>query len=59
MSGLERDGMVESAVDSEDRRKLIARLTAKGEIIVEAAFAVFMARFGKLFTSFCGRKSLP
>ncbi|MGA2416501.1 MAG: hypothetical protein ABSF59_18755 [Candidatus Sulfotelmatobacter sp.] len=28
------------------------RLTAKGEIIVEEAFGVATARFGKIFTSF-------
>jgi len=48
MAGLERD---------DDRRKLIARLTAKGEIIVEEAFAVAMARLGTLFRSF-SRKEL-
>ncbi len=35
-----------------DRRKLIARLTAKGEIIVKEACGVAMARFGKLCGSF-------
>jgi DNA-binding MarR family transcriptional regulator len=52
MAALEREGLVESAVDSDDRRKLIARLTAKGEIVVEEAFGVAMARFGKLFAPF-------
>ncbi len=52
MAGLEREGLLESAVDRDDRRKLIARLTAKGEIIVEEAFGVAMARFGKRFASF-------
>jgi len=52
MASLEREGLVKSAVDRDDRRKLIARLTAKGEIIVEEAFGVAMARFGKLFASF-------
>ena len=41
-----------AAVDSDDRRKLIARLTAKGEIVVEAAFGVAMAKLGVLFTTF-------
>jgi len=52
MAGLEREGLVESSVDCDDRRKLIARLTAKGEIIFEEALGIAMARFGKLFTSF-------
>jgi len=38
--------------DTDDRRKLIARLPAEGEIVVEEAFGVAMARFGKLFASF-------
>jgi DNA-binding MarR family transcriptional regulator len=46
------EGLVKSTVDNDDRRKLIARLTAKGEIVVEKAFGVAMARFGKIFASF-------
>lgn len=52
MAGLEREGLVASTVDCDDRRKLIARLTAKGDIIVEEAFRIAMARFGKPFASF-------
>ncbi len=52
MAGLEGEGSVDSAVDGNDRRKLIARLTAKVEIVVEEAFAISMARFGKRFASF-------
>ncbi len=44
--------LVEFAVHSDDQRKLIARFTAKREIIVEEAFGVAMARFAKLFSSF-------
>ncbi len=52
MAALEREGLVKSSVDAGDRRKLIARLTAKGEIVVEEAFGVAMARFGRLFAAF-------
>jgi len=37
MSGLERDGLVKSAVASDDRRSLLASLTRKGEAVVEKA----------------------
>ncbi len=37
MAGLERDGFVTSAVDSDDRRNLIANLTPKGRTVMEAA----------------------
>ena len=51
MSALEREGFVKSTVDREDRRKLIARLTAKGEAAIKKAFEVNLARFRKLFAS--------
>jgi DNA-binding MarR family transcriptional regulator len=51
MSALEREGFVKSTVDPEDRRKLIARLTAKGEAAIKKAFEVNLARFRKLFAS--------
>ena len=38
MAGLERDGFVKSYVDRDDRRKLIARLTSKGEAVINKAF---------------------
>ena len=38
MAGLERDDFVKSTVDPDDRRKLIARLTAKGEAVVRKAY---------------------
>jgi DNA-binding MarR family transcriptional regulator len=37
MTGLERDGLVKSTVDRDDRRNLIANLTSKGLAIVEKA----------------------
>jgi DNA-binding MarR family transcriptional regulator len=37
MTGLERDGLVKSFVDRDDRRNLIATLTSKGRAIVEKA----------------------
>jgi DNA-binding MarR family transcriptional regulator len=37
MTGLERDGLVKSAVDRDDRRNLIATLTSRGRTIVEKA----------------------
>ena len=52
MAALEREGLVKSSVDTGDRRKLIARLTAKGQIVVEEAFGVAIARFGRLFAAF-------
>ena len=35
MAALERDGLVKSTVDGQDRRKQIARLTAKGEAVIK------------------------
>jgi DNA-binding MarR family transcriptional regulator len=37
MAGLERDGLVKSSVDRDDRRNLVATLTSKGRAIVEKA----------------------
>jgi len=37
MAGLERDGLVKSTVDRDDRRNLIANLTSRGRAIVEKA----------------------
>ena len=37
MMGLERDGLVKSTVDRDDRRNLIATLTSRGRAIVEKA----------------------
>jgi DNA-binding MarR family transcriptional regulator len=45
ISALEREGYVKSVVDREDRRKLTARLTAKGETVIKKAFETNAARF--------------
>ena len=37
MAGLERDGLVKSSVDRDDRRNLVATLTSRGRVIVEKA----------------------
>jgi len=37
MAALERDGMVTSSVDSDDRRNLVATLTSRGRTILERA----------------------
>ena len=37
MTSLERDGLVKSTVDNDDRRNLIANLTSRGRAIVEKA----------------------
>ena len=37
MTSLERDGLVKSTVDRDDRRNLIATLTSRGRAIVEKA----------------------
>jgi DNA-binding MarR family transcriptional regulator len=52
MAALEREGFVKSYVDRDDRRKLIARLTAKGEAVINKAFEVNVARFRAVFASF-------
>jgi DNA-binding MarR family transcriptional regulator len=39
MTSLERDGLVKSSVDRDDRRNLIATLTSRGRAIVEKAIA--------------------
>lgn len=52
MAALEREGFVKSYVDRADRRKLIARLTARGETAVSKAFEVNAARFRAVFASF-------
>jgi DNA-binding MarR family transcriptional regulator len=49
MTALERDGLVKSYSDEEDRRKLIARLTAKGETTVKKAFEASLNRFRVVF----------
>jgi DNA-binding MarR family transcriptional regulator len=52
MTGLERDGLVKSTVDRDDRRNLIATLTSRGRAIFERAidtsFASLRAAFATL-----------
>jgi len=52
MAALERDGLVKSQVDGEDRRKLIARLTAKGETVIKKQHKLNLVKFRAVFTSF-------
>jgi len=52
MAGLERDGLVKSCVDSVDRRKQIARLTQKGEAIINRQHSLNIRRFDAIFASF-------
>lgn len=51
MAALEHEGFVRSTEDREDRRKLIARLTPRGEAIIKKAFEVNLERFRTLFAS--------
>jgi DNA-binding MarR family transcriptional regulator len=44
MAALERDGLVTSSVDSDDRRSLIANLTTRGRTIMEKAVGANAAR---------------
>lgn len=52
MSALEREGFVRSHLDREDRRKLIARLTTKGEAVIKKSFETNLAQFREVFASF-------
>jgi DNA-binding MarR family transcriptional regulator len=52
MAALDRDGLVKSQVDGEDRRKLIARLTAKGEALIKKQHELNVVKFRAVFTSF-------
>ena len=49
MAALERDGLVTSAVASDDRRNLLASLTPKGEAIIEKAIETNRARLRAAF----------
>ena len=55
MAALEREGFVKSTVDRDDRRKLIARLTSRGEAVIKQAFEVNIARFRKRRDALVGR----
>jgi DNA-binding MarR family transcriptional regulator len=49
MAALEREGLVTSAVASDDRRNLLASLTPRGETIVEKAFETNKGRLRAAF----------
>lgn len=51
MAALEREGFVKSTEDREDRRKLVAQLTPRGEAVIKKAFEVNLERFRRLFAS--------
>jgi len=51
MAALEREGFVKSSVDRDDRRKLIAKLTARGEAVITKAFEFNAARLHAMFAS--------
>jgi DNA-binding MarR family transcriptional regulator len=51
MAGLARDGLVKSTVDPEDRRNLIAKLTAKGQAMMDRAFEANAIRLRVAFAS--------
>lgn len=52
MAGLERDGLVQSFIDREDRRNLIAVLTARGRSVFEQAIDRNSAAMRGVFTAF-------
>ena len=49
ITALERDGLVKSCPDEKDRRKLIVRLSAKGEALSRKAFDTSLDRFRAVF----------
>ncbi len=51
MAALERDGLVTSAVDGNDRRSLLASLTRKGEATVERSLEANKARLRAAFST--------
>jgi DNA-binding MarR family transcriptional regulator len=51
MAALQRDGLVTSQVEREDRRKLIARLTEKGETVIRKQHGINLAKFRTVFAS--------
>ncbi len=52
MAALERDGLVKSCVNGQDRRKLVARLTPKGEAVIKKQHNANLAKFRAVFASF-------
>jgi DNA-binding MarR family transcriptional regulator len=51
MTGLERDGLVTSAAATDDRRNLVARLTRKGEAVVQKALEINKTRLRAAFAA--------
>jgi DNA-binding MarR family transcriptional regulator len=51
MTALERQGVVSSSVDPDDRRQLLATLTSKGEAVMSKALEVNGARLRQTFAS--------
>jgi len=51
MAALERQGFVRSSVDRDDRRKLLATLTAEGEAVIGKAFEANTSRLRAAFAS--------
>lgn len=56
MAALEREGLVKSQVDGEDRRKLVARLTAKGEAVIKKQHELNLVKFRAVFSSFTSKE---
>jgi DNA-binding MarR family transcriptional regulator len=50
MAALERDGLVASSADAKDRRKLLARLTRKGKVMVTSTLDVNVQRVETAFS---------
>lgn len=51
MAALERDGLVQSAMDRDDRRQLLATLTSKGEAIIDQAIELNAGRIRAVLAS--------
>jgi DNA-binding MarR family transcriptional regulator len=51
MTALEREGLVRSSVDSDDRRQLLATLTSRGEAVISKATEANTTRLRAVFAS--------
>ena len=51
MAALESEGLVKSYMNRDDRRKLNAQLTSKGDAVIKKAFELNLARFRAVFAS--------
>lgn len=51
IAALEREGLVSSSVDRDDRRKLLAALTPKGETLMDEGFDANLAQVHTMFAS--------